>query len=521
MTIQNDERNIKRALWWLLGISALLRCILAATIEFGNDEVYYWTYALYPDWSHFDHPPMVGWMIQLFSLNLLLDSEFFIRFSSIVFMTFNTWLMFRIGKEIKDSMAGLYAALLYTASVYAFVITGVFIMPDTPLSLFWLLAFWMAIRYFHAAQPRNLHLILTGLFTGLAILSKYTGVFIWVGVGLYILLFDRKQLKNPFLYLSILISAICCLPILYWNMQHDFISLGFHGSRVSLFGKPNFGYFGTELVGEFFYNNPVNFVLAIIAVVAAFRGKISIEKPVSRLVLCVALPLIAVFLFFSLTRPTLPHWNSPAYNLLILLSACMFSSKRIENEHRVAIPKSIIAAMAVLLLVVGIGSAEIQTGFIPLDHNTEAERLGHDDFTLDMYGWRQLGTKFSDFREEKIAEGLMQEEDGIVADQWFPLANIDYYVARPLHLRVMGLGKPENLHKYIWINEDRGGFHPGEDYWFLSDSRYMKKPNELYTNQFNSIELVGIIPIERGGRTVKNFFVYTCKGYSAPPSSLP
>ena len=98
MTIQNDERNIKRALCWLLGISALLRCILAATIEFGNDEVYYWTYALYPDWSHFDHPPMVGWIIQLFSLNLLLDSEFFIRFSSIVFMTFNTWLMFRIGK---------------------------------------------------------------------------------------------------------------------------------------------------------------------------------------------------------------------------------------------------------------------------------------------------------------------------------------------------------------------------------------------------------------------------------------
>jgi hypothetical protein len=304
-------------------------------------------------------------------------------------------------------------------------------------------------------------------------------------------------------------------------MQHDFISLGFHGSRVSLFGKPNFGYFGTELVGEFFYNNPVNFVLAILAIVAAFRGKISLAKSVSRLMLCIALPLIAVFLFFSLTRPTLPHWNSPAYNLLILLSACMFSSKRSEINHRVAIPKSIIAAMAVLLLVVGIGSAEIQTGFIPLDHNTEAERLGQDDFTLDMYGWRQLGTKFADFREEKIDEGLMRKEDGIVADQWFPLANIDYYVARPLHMRVMGLGKPENLHKYIWINENRGGFHSGENYWFLSDSRYMKKPNELYPNQFNAIELVGIIPIERGGRTVKNFFVYTCKGYSAPPSSLP
>lgn len=511
MTFLDDDRSIKRTLWWLLAISAVIRCIVAATVEFGNDEVYYWTYALYPDWSHFDHPPMVGWIIQLFSLNLLFDSEFFIRLSSIVFITLNTYLMFRIGKEIKDSLTGLYAALLYTASVYAFVITGIFILPDTPLSLFWLLAFWMSIRYFRAEHSRNLHLVLIGLFTGLAMLSKYTGVFIWVGIAFYILLFDRKQLKNPFLYLSVLISAVCCLPILYWNMQNDFISLGFHGSRVSLFGKPNFSYFGTELAGEFFYNNPVNFVLAIIAVIATFRGKIQMDQPTSRLVLCIALPLILIFWFFALTRPTLPHWNAPAYNLLILLSACLLSSKRADNTSHVNFPKTIIAALSVLILILGIGYAEIQTGFIPLDRHTEAESMGRNDFTLDMYGWRQLETKFAPMREATIAEGLMDEGDAIIADQWFPLANLDYYVARPLGMKVLGMGKPENLHKYLWINKERGDFHPGEDYWFLSDSRYMKYPNELYPDQFVSIHHVGTIPIERGGRTVKNYFVYACK----------
>ena len=74
-----------------------------------------------------------------------------------------------------------------------------------------------------------------------------------------------------------------------------------------------------------------------------------------------------------------------------------------------------------------------------------------------MYGWRQLGEKFADFREQKMAEGVMKEEDGIVANQWFPLANLDYYVARPIGLRVMGLGWPEQLHKYLWINDERGG----------------------------------------------------------------
>ena len=180
-----EEKRINRTLVWLLAVSAIIRGILAAWIEFGNDEVYYWTYAKFPDWSHFDHPGMVGWVIQLFSLNLLFDSEFFIRLASVVFITANTFIIFKIGKEIRNATTGLYAAMLYTASIYAFVITGVFILPDTPMSLFWLLAFWMFVKFFTAETPKNLHLILAGLFSGLCMLSKYTGIFLWVGAGLY------------------------------------------------------------------------------------------------------------------------------------------------------------------------------------------------------------------------------------------------------------------------------------------------------------------------------------------------
>ncbi len=508
------EQNINKILFWLLAISALVRGILAAWMEFGNDEVYYWTYALYPDWSHFDHPPMVGWVIQLFSLNLLFDSEFFIRLASIVFMTASTYIIFHIGKELKDTLTGLYSALLYTASIYAFVITGIFIMPDTPLMLFWLLAIWMAVRSLSLSKGR--FILLFGLFAGLAMLSKYSGIFLWVGMGLYILVFNRKQLKNPYLYLSLLISAICCIPILYWNLQNDFISFSFHGARVGG-NKLNFSTFGTEIAGEFFYNNPVNIVLAIIAVVAVFKRKINIEKTAQRLILCIALPLILVFLIFSLTRPTLPHWNAPAYVLLILLSAVYLRDKQSDTEK---LPKSIIAALSVLVITLVIGVAEIKTGFIPLDKHTDPEQLGRDDFTLDMYGWRQLGEKFADFREQKIAEGVMKPEDGIVANQWFPLANLDYYVARPLGMRVMGLGWPEFLHKYLWINDKRGGFHLGENYWFLSDSRYFKNPKETYQWYFNEIELIGVIEIDRCGKPAKNFFVYTCKDLIDPPPTL-
>ena len=511
------ERDINKALVFLLALSLLVRGFLAAWMEFGNDEVYYWTYALYPDWSHFDHPPMVGWMIQLFSLNLLFDSEFFIRLSSVVLMTANTYVVFRIGKEIKDAQTGLYAALLYTASIYAFVVTGVFILPDTPLCFFWLLAFWMAVRYFKGADASGAYLLLFGLFAGLAMLSKYSGVFLWVGMAAYVLAFNRKPLKSPYLYLALTVSALCCVPILYWNVQNDFFSLRFHTGRVGLFGKPNLSTFGTELLGEFFYNNPVNFVLAIVAVLAVFKKRVAADSAALRLILCTALPMVALFLLFSLTRPILPHWSAPAYVLLILLSSCWLTDRNPAASGRLPLPKGILAALGVLLLTLVVGVAEIKTGFIPLDRHGEPEMIGRDDFTVDMYGWRQLGEKFAVMREAGIEDGTMSEEDGIVASEWFPLANLDYYVARPLGMRAMGLGWPDFLHKYLWINEERGGFQLGENYWFLTDSRYLKDPKAMYHWYFDEIELVGVIPIERCGKPAKNFFVYACKNLKTKP----
>lgn len=54
------DKSIRFFLWSIIISSVLIRGFLAWYVELGNDEVYYWTYALYPDWSHFDHPPMVG-----------------------------------------------------------------------------------------------------------------------------------------------------------------------------------------------------------------------------------------------------------------------------------------------------------------------------------------------------------------------------------------------------------------------------------------------------------------------------
>ena len=232
-----ENISIKKTVILISIITAIFRAVCAFLLELGNDEVYYWCYAMFPSLSHFDHPPMVGLLIQTTTGGMIFDSELFIRLSSVAIGSINTWLMYIICRMIKDEITGLYAALMYTASIYCSVIVGTMIMPDTPLSTFFLLGMYFmheSIIVKHdstnkeGTHLRNHALMLAGLFTGMAMLSKYTAVFLWIGYGLYILLYNRKELKNPYLYLSVLISAVCFLPVIIWNYNNDFISFTFH-----------------------------------------------------------------------------------------------------------------------------------------------------------------------------------------------------------------------------------------------------------------------------------------------------
>lgn len=512
------QNDIKKYLLWLIAISTLVRGFIAAFVEFGNDEVYYWTYTLYPDWSHFDHPPMVGWMIQLFTLNLAFDSELFCRMASVLFTAVNTYIVFLIGKKIKNDTAGLFAAILYNTSLYGFVITGIFILPDTPLMLFLLLATYEFICYFDDdRRPRRL--LLAGLFTGLAMISKYSAVFLWVGIGLYVLIYNREELKKPFIYIAVLISMICLVPVLIWNINNDFISFSFHGDRVGLFGEFHPEYFLKEIIGEFAYNNPINFILIIIALIAIFRRRFTMNDVGKRIILLFALPFIGIFWWFSMTRELLSHWTAPAITFLLFIVAVYLTEKQ-QDKDTVIIPKGIAASLFLLVFVMIIAVAEIKTGFIDLKMTEDSRSVryrGEGDFTMDMYGWQQMKDKFEKIRDEKIHSGEMTKDDDIIALGWYPAANIDYYCATPLGINVLGFNNIQHLHKYSQITKLKGGLKKNADYWFLNDSHDYYKIENYFPKYFEEIIPTDTIAIERYGKTEKYFFVYQLKNLKEIP----
>jgi len=138
----------------------------------------------------------------------------------------------------------------------ALSLPGVFILPDTPQVFFWLLSLYLLIRLLpdkELTTKNRGYLLLAGLTIGLAMLSKYTSVFLWVGALAFMLFYNRKWFRTKELYLSILISFVVFLPVIYWNIHNQFISFTYQSERVGVAKallRPDF--FGTGIVGSVF-----------------------------------------------------------------------------------------------------------------------------------------------------------------------------------------------------------------------------------------------------------------------------
>jgi hypothetical protein len=502
--------NFNRRIYWTLGfllfISAIARGFIAGFIELGNDEVYYWTYAKFPDLSHFDHPPMVGWVIQIFTMNLRFESEFFIRLASVVLGTASTFLMFLIGKQVRDALTGLYAALLYTTSFYGFILCSTFILPDTPQVVFWLLTLYFLLRSLPdrdlTKKSRNFFFI-AGITAGFALLSKYHSIFLMTGAFLYILIYNRKWFRAKETYGAFLAFILLFFPVVFWNASNDFITLKFHGNRVGITEtgiQP--AYFLTEVVGQFFYNNPVNVIIILFAFVALARKRDILDKSYQRIILWISLPMVMVFIGFSLFRSTLPHWTGPAYLGFIIIAAAYLSGVKERMKRRYLFPWPIVVSLLFMTGVITVAVSQVRTGWIPL------EKWKISDVSTDLYGWKQLGEKFTPVAAWNESHFLVGKGSPIFTFRWFPAANFDYYVARPINKKVYCFGALERIHKYFWINKERGNLLKGSDAWYIALSDDYEDPVALYGKDYEFIMPADTLPILRGKDTIRKAFVF-------------
>lgn len=509
------NRSYSKKVFWLILAVSVLKLISASLLELGNDEVYYWTYAIQPDWNHFDHPPLVGWLIRVTTLNLHWVNDVSLRLGSILCAAISTWFIFKTGKLLASEKAGWYAALIYNCSVYTGFIAGLFILPDSPQMPFWTGAMYIMAHLFIKNDDQKLSIwLLLGLMIGLATLCKVHGLYLWAGFGLFMLMRRIKWLLNWRLYAGVAVTLICILPIVYWNVLNDFITYRFHSERVT-HTTIQWDMLGREIGGEFAYQNPVIFILLLVSLIALLRKQIRFERKKTAVwLLCMSLPMIFLFWGVSLLNPTLPHWSGPGYIPLFLVGGLYLEQRSFKT-----VPVFIKMAAPLVIIVLLAGIALVRLSPVNFgSHNKD--NYGEYCPTLDLSGWKDFSRSFAALVKEDEAKGLMKTNPPILINKWFPAGHLEFYTTRETGLRVVGLGKLEDVHKFAWLNKVREPLHLGDDAYAIVPSNLPLNVGETYAPYFNSIDQPVVINQTRSGGVVRYFYVYRLKNCIRLPQSV-
>ena len=310
--VWGNQRLLFRAFLVLFVAATALRLCAIKAVPLAPEEAYYWDYSQHPNLSYFDHPPMVAWMIR-FGTAVFGDTELGVRWlSSILMLGACTAIYFfaRVWWARQTAILSA-AALLLLPGYFISTLMG---MMDAPLVLFWAMTLLFISRALHRDQRANWYL--AGITTGLALLTKYTAIFLPLGGLLAVVLYKpwRRQLRTIHPYIACIIAIALFSPVLLWNARHGFASFRFYLYERSAVNPLSLALPMRFIAYQFFILGPVHALAAVVAMRRYRRF-----SPAFIIAVSFSLPLIAA-MFFKSFRETHPNWTLPAYIALLPLA---------------------------------------------------------------------------------------------------------------------------------------------------------------------------------------------------------
>jgi 4-amino-4-deoxy-L-arabinose transferase-like glycosyltransferase len=291
----------------LIAVLTLMRLIYAGAIELRTDEAYYWTWSKESVLSFLDHPPGIAWFIW-FGTAIFGDTNLGVRFAGILAMLATQLLLADIVRRVThDFRAVVFAVLMPEAALYYGLLMAK-VSPDTAMIPFAIAMLWALVRLHESGNAR--WWLAAGLFAGLAMLSKFTVVFLAPAVLAFALVPDwrRRWLFSPYPWLAALIAVVVFSPVLIWNYQHDWASFRFQFVRAVATHE-----FSFRTVGEFIglQLGLVGFVLLPVVLsgvaLTAWRGYRN-REPVAILLSTAVLVPFGYFFWKSLTLRVGDTW---------------------------------------------------------------------------------------------------------------------------------------------------------------------------------------------------------------------
>lgn len=495
VTPASDSSTWLKRFWWLLAAVFIVRVgvmlLFVNGADLAGDEAYYWDWGRRPDWGYYSKPPMIGWMMGVIGW-LTGNAEWGIRLAALLLGTVTLVLIHRIALVLFDARTAFLTAVLVLLTI-ANAGLNLLLTIDAPLLLCWtlgLLLFWLA-----AQKPTcNTRWLALALVIGVGTLSKQ----MMLAFPALMLLFavvsreDRALLRNPRMWIGMVLGMAFIIPVLKWNHEHAWITLEHtkhHFDTQNLgFGK----WIGRTLenVGlQALIYTPVTFVALIAAMTVAVKQRALLTRPALFLLLASA-PALACFTVLALRQRINPNWPAAFFVPAFILAAAWMSGVLPTTAHpawrrwSLRVGGALVALVHLALVVI---------------FSTDLKSINK---LASIRGWREAGIEAQKFLDQ------VPERDKtfvMTLGHRYNAAQMAFYLpSHPRMYRWENSGTPQSQYE-VWPGpEERLGmnaliFDPNPGNGLLR--------NPVFIEAFEAMEHRGDIRIPLGKET-REFSVY-------------
>ncbi|MDD4915536.1 MAG: glycosyltransferase family 39 protein [Methylococcales bacterium] len=302
--------------------------LLVENIGLMGDESYYWDWSRHPAWCYYSKPPMVAWLIGVFTW-LLGDYTASLRLPAVIAGTVFLWFFHATAKAFYGRRAAAFALLMILATP-ANVLANLLMTIDAPLYCFWMMTIFFLQRALFDFEPWAW--LWAGCATAAALLSKQVAIALPLMLLAFILLDHQRwrRLRCGFaLYLAPVLLA--GLPILIWNAGHHWVmfqhSKDHFTAQISASLVNSLDNVGELLLYQQLLITPLIFVPVTILSVQSVRRLRNLVAPQQFLVLMGPLLLLGVLLL-SLEQKVQGNWPMPFYFTGLILLAGAWQAGR-------------------------------------------------------------------------------------------------------------------------------------------------------------------------------------------------
>lgn len=527
-------QKANQSVLFLLVGGLLFRSVIAVWLYPGFDEAYYYVYSRHLDWSYFDHPVLVALTTGFGPWVTGEVSQFTIRLGPLILHTGSLILLYLTSvKLFSDKAARLTLAIATIVPIFQ-VGFGILTLPDSPLMFFWSASLCCAAYEFFPeplTQERTLseavsyrpsdRLSYLGILVGLACLGKYHGFILGLGLVGFCLTSPRHRsaLLSPWAWLGLGLFFITIFPILFWNMQHDWVSFGFQLKR----GVPKDDYnllgVGVVFLTDLAYLFPtlglplwwVSLRSGLAQATQLFSKKSltytgELQQKQS-LILWVSLPLILGFTLMGGYQQILPTWPMPGFwsaTLLLGQQAVSWQQQSRRWVRRWLRGSGIVVGSALLLALLHVATGTMQKpsqyallgGFWPPE----------DDPSTELIDIKQLRRGFA---ESPVLSAALQNSSFIFTNRYYLGGQVAMALTPLTHIPITCLDK--DLRGFaFWSRSDQW---LGKDALYVTPATFhrQKSPLARYQTYFSSLQEIGTVPIRRGGTVTQVISVYQAK----------